>query len=52
MTREENKELQIFLNSIYSRINRAKNAIREMNFGRTEQILSEAYPKLNLKVTE
>lgn len=52
MTRAENKELIMFLDSIYSRINRAKSSIKDMNFGKALQVLSEPYPKLNIKIED
>lgn len=36
------------LASVYMRINKAKEAIQEHNYGIAERILSEAYPELKL----
>ena len=52
MTKEEKKEVWDYINHLYNRINTAKNCIRDLNFGKADAILSEPYPRLNLKVTE
>lgn len=52
MTREEKRAVLDYINGLYNRINCAKNAIRDMNFGRADAILSEPFPKLNLRVDE
>lgn len=52
MTREEKKEVMDYINGLFNRISNAKNCIRDLNFGRADAILSEPYPRLNLKVDE
>ena len=52
MTTEEKREVMDYINGLYNRINAAKNCIRDLNIGRADAILSEPFPKLNLKVTE
>lgn len=48
MTKQEKQHVRDHLASVYLRINKAKEAIREHNYGTAERILSEAYPKLDL----
>ena len=48
MTKQEKQQVRDHLASVYLRINKAKEAIREHNYGTAERILSEAYPKLDL----
>ena len=52
MTRNEKREVMDYINGLYNRINSAKNCIRDLNFGKADLILSEPYPKLNLRVDE
>jgi hypothetical protein len=48
MTKQEKQQVRDHLASVYLRINKAKEAIREHNYGIAERSLSEAYPKLDL----
>ena len=52
MTREEKKHVMDHINMLNGRINRAKNAIRDMNFGRADVILSEPSPELKINIDE
>ena len=49
MTKQEKKAVADYLAAIYLRINKAKAAIDEQNYGIARRILGEAYPKLDLK---
>ena len=52
MTKKEKKQVNDYLASIYLRINKAKEAITECNYGIALRILSDAFPSLELKEDE
>ena len=49
MSREEVTYVKDYINRISQRINNAKNAIRDLNIGMADKILSEPFPKLELR---
>lgn len=49
MNNQERQQVRDFIASVSLRINKAKEAITEHNYGVALKILSEAFPKLDLK---
>ena len=52
MTKQEKKEITDFLNGVFLRINKAREALDEQNYGTAKRILSAAYPELKIKVDD
>lgn len=52
MTQQEKNEVTSFLNHVFSRINTAKEHLREHNYGLALKVLAEAYPELKIKVDD
>lgn len=52
MTKEEKTEIICFIDTLFHRINEAKEHIMNANYGLALKTLSEAYPQLTLKVDE
>lgn len=50
MTQEEKKQIDYYLIEIFRRINLAKDHLKECNYGLALKTLSEAYPRLEIKV--
>lgn len=48
MTKQEKQKVREFFAVVSFRINRAKQAIRENNYGIALAVLEEAFPKLDL----
>lgn len=48
MTEEEKKHITDCFTELQNRIIKAKNLIRDMNFGKADYILSQPFPKLKL----
>lgn len=52
MTEEERQKINVFNNALFDRINKAKRAIRECNYGTALSILEEPFPVLQLTQTQ
>ena len=52
MTEKEKNEVKTFLDVVFQRINKAKEHLRDHDYGLALKVLSEAYPELKLRVDE
>lgn len=52
MKMQEKIEVMDYINGLYNRIECAKNAIRDMNYGTAERILAKPFPKLDVQIDD
>lgn len=52
MTREEYNYVRSYVDGLFKMIQKAKNSMRDMNFGKAVDTLSEPYDRLKIRVTD